>query len=130
MIIEARGIQAYQQVQAQSRSPLELVVMLYDGALTNLAQARAADSRGDVRQRGTAISKTLAIVGALQETLDLEGGGSVAAELDRLYDYVTRRLLDVTIKRDAAAIDEVRKLLTGVRDAWLQISTAPQALSS
>ena len=130
MIIEARGIQAYQQVQTQSRSPLELVVMLYDGALTNLAQARAADACGDVRQRGAAISKTLAIVGALQETLDLDGGGTVAAELDRLYDYVTRRLLDVTVKRDAGAIDEIRKLLTGVRDAWTQIAAAPQALSS
>ena len=95
MFAQPRGIHAYQQVQTETRSPLELVVMLYDGALASVMQARDAAARGDVRQRGAAVSKALSIVGALRETLNLSDGGTVAAELDRLYDYVTRRLLDV-----------------------------------
>ena len=126
MFAQPRGIQAYQQVQTESRSPLELVVMLYDGALVSLRQANEAAARGDLRQRGASVSRVLSIVGALRETLDLTEGGDVAAELDRLYDYVTCRLLDVTARHDAAALAEVQVLLSGVRDAWHQIASRPQ----
>lgn len=54
----------------------------------------------------------LAIVAELQNTLDLENGG-----------YITSRLLDVAVKNDVTAIDEARRLLTPIRDAWSQIST-------
>ena len=131
MITQTRGVHAYRQVQVQSRSPLELVVMLYDGALASLAQASAAAAHGDTRQRGAAISKTLSIVGTLQENLNLEEGGAIAAELDRLYDYVKGRLLDVTLKRDPDGLAEIQALLAGLRDAWHQIATQPpQAASS
>ena len=130
MIAQTRGIHAYRQVQAESRSPLELVVMLYDGALANLAQAAAAAARGDLRQRGTAITKTLAIVGTLQEGLNLTEGGAVAEELDRLYVYTTSRLLDVTTKHDATGIAEIQKLFGGLRDAWSQIAMPPSQASA
>jgi flagellar protein FliS len=123
---QPRGIQAYRQVQTESRSPLELVVMLYDGALVSVMQASDAAKRGDVRQRGASISKALSIVGALRETLNLSDGGAIAAELDRLYDYVTRRLLDATARHDAAALTEVHVLLSQLRDGWHQIATQPQ----
>lgn len=117
-----RGAAAYRQVDAQSRSPLELVVMLYDGALARLTEADAAASRGDLPARGTAVSKALAIVTSLQENLNIEAGGSVAVELDRLYTYSSQRLLDVTIKQDVSGIQEVRRLLSQLREAWHQIA--------
>jgi flagellar protein FliS len=127
---QPRGIQAYRQVQTESRSPLELVVMLYDGALASVLQARDAANRGDIRQRGASISKALSIVGALREALNLDEGGPVAAELDRLYDYVTGRLVDVTVRGDVSALAEVHKLLSGLREAWHQIATHPQQAAS
>jgi flagellar protein FliS len=126
----AQGINAYRQVEAQSRTPLELVVMLYDGALTSQNQASAAAARCDIRQRGAAVSKTLSIVGALQEALNLSDGGAVAAELDRLYDYVRGRLLDVTVRQDASGLSEVHRLLSGLREAWHQIATQPRQAAS
>jgi flagellar protein FliS len=109
---------------------MELVVMLYDGALASVLQAGEAGSRGDVRQRGAAVSRALSIVGALRETLNLSEGGAVAAELDRLYDYVTSRLLDVTARGDVSALTEVHTLLSGLRDAWHQLATQPQQAAS
>ena len=96
--------------------------MLYDGALASITEARTAAASGDARTRVAAVSKALAIVCSLQETLNLNDGGAVAAELDRLYNYVTRRLLDVSTKQDLSALAEVHKLLTGLRDAWNQIA--------
>ena len=119
----ARAAQAYRRVESESRSPLELVVMLYDGALRFLDDAADAAARGDLRTRARAISRVLAIVGELQNTLDIEKGGAIADQLDDLYTYITSRLLDVTLKQDLTAIDEARKLLTPIRDAWSQITT-------
>ena len=121
------GAEAYRRVEAQSRSPLELVVMLYDGALRFLGDAREASDRSDRRGRATAISKTMAIIAELQSTLNLDAGGAVAQEMDRLYTYVTERLVDASVKRDDTAIDEVRKLLATVRSGWADVAAGAAA---
>jgi flagellar secretion chaperone FliS len=120
----SRGALAYQRVDAQSRSPLELVVMLYDGAIRFLNDARDAHERNDHRGRATGVSKALAIVGELQSTLNLEEGSSLALELDRLYDYMFARLLEVTTKKDMSGLEEVRELLVTVREGWVQVSAS------
>jgi flagellar secretion chaperone FliS len=120
-----RGAEAYRQTEARSRSPLELVVMLYDGALRFVGEAIEADAAKQLARRGHAISKALAIVGELQNTLNVEAGGDLAAELDRLYGYMQARLLDVTMKKDKSALEEVQKLLSTLRDAWTKIANAP-----
>ena len=118
-------VAAYRQVEVQSRSPLELVVLLYDRAIAGLTEAHQAAARGDIRTRASAVSKALAIICALQETLNLEEGGALAEELDRLYDYATRRLLEVNTSQDLTALTEVHKLLECLRGAWQQIATQP-----
>ena len=70
------------QTSVQSSSPLELVVLLYDGALRHLVAAREAIDRQDLITRREALSKALAIVTELQSTLNLEEGGAVAQQLD------------------------------------------------
>ena len=117
-----RGASAYQRVDAQTRSPLELVVMLYDGVLSSLSEASAAAARGDVATRAAGVSRSLTIIGALQSTLNVQEGGAVALELDRLYTYATQRLIDVTTKKDFTALTEVHKLLSTIREAWDQIA--------
>jgi flagellar secretion chaperone FliS len=124
MSAASRGALAYRTVDAQSRSPLELVVMLYDGAIRFLGEARDAEQRKDVWGHATAVSKALAIVGELRSTLNLEEGGDMALDLDRLYDYMTTRLLEISTKRDASGLEEVRQLLTTVREGWVQVSAA------
>lgn len=124
-----RAAQSYLQSEVVSRTPLELVVMLYDGALRFMAQARDAMVAKDVRRRQEAMTKVLAIVGELQATLDMEKGGEISKELDRLYSYARQRLLDASFKRDPAPIEEVIRLFTTLRDGWAQIArpgAAPQ----
>jgi flagellar protein FliS len=127
VIAASRAAQAYRRVESESRSPLELVVMLYDGALRFVSEARDAHHHKDLRARGKAISKTLAIIGELQNTLDMEKGGSVAEQLDSLYTYINTRLLDVTTKHDIAACDEVHKLLSTLREGWTQAASQSPA---
>ena len=118
----SRGAEVYRRTNVHTRSPLELVVMLYDGALQSLAEARAAMARKDVAGRTNAVSKALAILTELQGTLNMKEGGAISEELDRLYAYSISRLMDVTTKRDAKAIDDILRVLTPLRDGWAQIA--------
>jgi flagellar protein FliS len=117
-----RGAEAYKRTSVQSSSPLQLVVMLYDGAIRFVIEAREAIARNDVRGRSHAVSRTLAIIAELQNTLNLKDGGEVGRELDRLYSYINARLLEVTAQGDDAAAREVQKLLTTLREGWSQIA--------
>jgi flagellar protein FliS len=122
MSFASRGVNTYRQTQVQSRTPVELVVMLYDGALQGLLKTREAMERRDVAARREALDKVLAIVAELQCTLNTEKGGEIAASLDRLYEYVNLRLLEAAMKNDIAAVDEVSKLLDTLREAWKTVA--------
>jgi flagellar protein FliS len=121
----ARGLSSYRNTQVQSRTPLELVVMLYDGALKFMGTARDAIERRDIPARRDALSRTLAIISELQSTLNLAEGGQVAAELDRLYSYANERLLEAAMKNEVAAIDDVKRVFEILRDGWNTIATQP-----
>ena len=119
----ARGADAYYQTHVQSRSPLELVVMLYDGALRFLDQAAEAMDRGDMASKAMALSKAFAILAELQNTLNVKDGGDVARQLDALYSHMHDRLVDANVQRSSAPIRDVMKLLAPLRDAWSQVAT-------
>jgi flagellar protein FliS len=127
---QSRAAVAYRQTSVQSSSPLELVVLLYDGVLRHLTAARTALQSNDLQARRVAFSRALAIVTELQSTLNVEQGGAIAASLDSLYIYVTSRLLDANRSGDVGALDEVDGLLRSLRDAWSQIGAAPAAVSA
>src|SRR5262245_34385073 len=105
----ARGIDSYRHTEIQSRTPLELVVRLYDGALRFMTEARDATARRDVLARSRAVNRTLAILAELQGALDLESGGTIAASLDALYTYVASRLMDACFGQDVRPIDEAMR---------------------
>lgn len=121
----SRGANAYLQTQVQSRTPMELVVLLYDGAIRFLGQARDAMQTGDLATKRDALSRGLAIVGELQNMLNMEAGGEVAERLDGLYTYIHTRCLDANARRDVSGLDESIRLLLPLRDAWAAVATQP-----
>jgi flagellar protein FliS len=120
-----KGAQAYLQTQVQSRTPVELVVMLYDGAIKFLGQARDAMVGGDLVTKRQALSRGLAIIQELQNMLNMEAGGEVAERLDGLYTYIQGRCYDANAQRDPEGLDESVRLLTPLRDAWAAVANQP-----
>lgn len=120
--MHAKGAQAYLQTQVQSRTPVELVVMLYDGAIKFLGQARDAMRAGDLVAKRHALSRGLAIVQELQNMLNMDAGGAVAERLDGLYTYIAGRCYEANAQRDAGGLDEAIRLLTPLRDAWATLA--------
>lgn len=117
-----KGAQAYLQTQVQSRTPVELVVMLYDGAIKFLSQASDAMATGDLVAKRHALSRGLAIVQELQHMLNMEAGGEIAERLDGIYTYVLGRCYEANAQRETAGLDEAIRLLTPLRDAWGEIA--------
>ena len=121
-----RAMKQYQQVSLEARvaeaSPHSLIQMLMQGGLERMAQARGAIERGQLAERGELISKAIGIVGGLREALNPEQGGELALNLDRLYGYMTERLLEANRSGDAAILDEVSGLLREVKSGWDAIS--------
>lgn len=121
-IYNRSALAQYRQINAQTgvvdADPHRLIQMLLEGALDRIAQARGALASNDTPAMGEALGKALGIIGGLQGCLDRERGGELAADLDRLYDYMTRRLLDVHRGDGEKALDEVGALLTTIRSGW------------
>lgn len=103
---------------AVEASPHKLVEMLYAGAIERLATARGAVLRGETAVKLRVLGSALAIVEHLRLSLDREAGGAIARNLDELYDYMGRRLLQANVRDDAEAIDEVLGLLRQLKSAW------------
>ncbi|MCY1369029.1 Flagellar secretion chaperone FliS [compost metagenome] len=89
-----------------------------EGGLDRIAQAHGAMKRGQVAQKGELIGKAVAIIGGLRDGLDMQKGGELAGNLDRLYDYMTGRLLQANLKNDPDLLDEVAGLLREIKSAW------------
>src|SRR5690606_17449241 len=116
------ALKQYQQVnthaQVSEASPHRLIQMLLAGALDRIAQAQGAMSRDQIELKGMLIGKAIDIVGGLREGLNLETGGELAANYDRLYDYMSRRLIEANRKNDAKILDEVASLLREIKAGW------------
>lgn len=102
----------------------QLTGMLLDTLIERMNQARGHIQHGNVTGKGETVSKAVAILGELRQSLDHAVDGSLSGRLDSLYDYVTRRLLQAQLDNDANALGECVDLITPIRDAWQGIRDA------
>lgn len=117
---------AYQAQSVLTASPGQLVLMLYDGALRFLGQAKDAFATGDenprrIEQINTALVRTQNILAELQSNLNLAAGGEHAANLYRLYDYYLRRLFEANIRKELQPVVEVESMVRQLRDGWAEM---------
>jgi len=98
--------------------PHRLIQMLMEGLLARLNSAKGAIAHGDLEGKRVYISKALGIIGGLNESLDLENGGEIAANLNRLYGYMNMRLLQASGENSVQILDEVASLMKDIKEAW------------
>jgi flagellar secretion chaperone FliS len=106
------------EAQTARATPVELVLVLTDGLLEELARARGHIVGKRYEQKAVSLDKCTQIINGLASSLDFEQGGEVVANLGRLYDYCAARLYRAGVDMDPAVIDEVVGLLTTIRTGW------------
>ena len=116
------GVAQYGKVAAESEvayaSPHRLVQMLMEGALDKIATAKGCIERGDLEGKSHQLTWAMSIVNGLRTSLDMEAGGPIAANLDDLYTYMTRRMIDASVENDAEVLAEVIDLMLEIKGAW------------
>jgi flagellar protein FliS len=118
------------QLAVENADPHKLIDMLLERAIGRLAAARGLMERGVAHGRGEHISSAMAIVAALQSSLDHEQGGSLSSRLDALYDYMSRQLIKANISNDVRCVEEVSDLLREIRTGWQGIKPSPPPQTS
>jgi flagellar protein FliS len=116
------GISAYKVNSVSTQSPGRLIVLLYDGAIKFLRQAIGEMQKQDWITKGKFINRAIAIIDELDACLDMEGGGEVAMNLRKLYDFVRRHLTEANSKRDPQRIQEVIQILEELNEGWKAIT--------
>ena len=126
----AKGTQAYAKIEVESAvmsaSQQQLVIMLFDGALSALVRARLFLQDGNIPAKGLAISKAINIIeNGLKVGLVESNGDELTQNLIALYAYMVRRLLQANLRNDASAIEEVENLLRNIADGWKEAAGIP-----
>lgn len=101
--------------------PHRVIQALMEGALTKMSLAKSHIAEKNFAAKGNCIAKTIDIVNCLKSSLDHDRGGDISENLDRLYDYMMRRLYEASKKNSPEIINEVAKLLGNIKSAWDQI---------
>jgi flagellar protein FliS len=123
------GVSAYASVGLETgvlaATPHKLILMLFQGAHVALSSALVHMKNGDITAKGEALSKAIAIINSgLQASLDVEAGGELARQLNALYEYMGRRLLQANLHNNSEYIEEVSRLLGQLSDAWAKIGSS------
>ncbi|MBE2941397.1 flagellar export chaperone FliS [Anoxybacillus flavithermus] len=111
--------QSYQTNAVQTAAPGELTLMLYNGCLKFIAQAKKAIEDKDIEARNTNLLKAQKIIQELMVTLNMEY--EVAKSMMTMYDYIYRRLVEANIKSDMSILEEVEGYVKEFRDTWKQV---------
>lgn len=122
--------QSYRKVATQTATPSQLVLMLYDGALRFLEQARTGFGHEDPGEFNQTINNNIlraqAIVDELNGSLDMAKGGELSTHLRNLYNYIDRRLDESNRTKSPEGIDESISRINTLRVAWAEMMTGAQ----
>ncbi|WP_447977030.1 flagellar export chaperone FliS [Candidatus Nitrospira bockiana] len=112
------GIQQYRRTQVMTASEVQLIVLLYDGAIHAIELARDGMLRNDYADKARFLGRAVAIISELSDVLDLERGKEIALSLRRLYDYMLQELTQANVRHDVRCLDGPARCLTVLREAW------------
>ncbi|HEX6993026.1 MAG TPA: flagellar export chaperone FliS [Gammaproteobacteria bacterium] len=118
------------EAQVADATPHRLVQMLLDGAAARVAAAKGAMEAGETARKAELIGRVIDIVAHLRAALDADAGGELAANLDALYEYMERRLLEANLRNEPALLDEVSSLLKELQSGWRAIADTVDAASA
>lgn len=112
------GAKNYKQMAITTASPTQILIMLYEGAIQNVKKAMLAIEQKNLADKGKYIGKAHDIINELTVSLNHEVGGTIAQDLERLYNFMVTQLLKANIENDKESLNPVLKNLETLLDGW------------
>jgi len=125
------GARAYATTQVQTASPVQVVVLLYDGTIQAMKLAQEGMQHNNREDKARFLSRALRVVSELSATLNMEQGGTVARDLRRIYEFVVHELTQANLLNQPERLDAPIRCLGVLREAWLELAlqvNKPQAV--
>jgi flagellar secretion chaperone FliS len=116
-----RFVQEYQKNAVNGASPLQLVIMLYDGSLRFMEAGKHAIAERDLEKQNSSLQRAQKIVMELMSCLDMDKGGEVATNLFALYSYVLNELVTANVEDSAEPIDRSIRVMSQLRESWSEL---------
>ena len=108
----------YKHNNIETASPERILIMLYDGALRFIRQARQGMKDQELKPKLEGISRSIDILNELSNTLDFDKGGEVASNLQRIYDFMVFHLGNANLQKKIEPVKEVHDMMVELREAW------------
>jgi len=111
----------YKKNDISTSSPLKMVLMLYDGAITFLKKAVEFAEQGDIKNKNIYANKARDIIVEFNNSLNIQQGGEIAAKLRSLYFFMDRHLMISNWNNDIQGLNDVIDLLSNLREGWQDV---------
>jgi flagellar protein FliS len=121
-----RYSQAYKKAAVSTVDQRKLIVMLYDGAIRFLTTAVERMRQQDIYEAHRNLIRGKSIIAELLASLNLEAGGEIARNLQRLYTYMFNELIEANLNNDPERVTQVAGLLKELRTGWQGVKAEPQ----
>ena len=116
---------SYRKTSIGGASPIGLMIVLFDTLVGDLRRAASALRKNDIEARCNELNHAALVIGQLESWVDLEKGGESAESLSRFYAYLRAKMLEASIEKSAATLDNQIEMILHVRSAWQQLDTSP-----
>ncbi len=115
-----KRISQYETTDILTASREEILLRLYEACIRSIKQAKEAISLNQKADKAKHIVKAQNIVCELRASLDFKRGGEIAADLDRLYAFVTEQLLNANLNHDAMPLEGALRVLETLEQGWIE----------
>jgi flagellar protein FliS len=122
------AVSAYMTSDVTHADPVQVIVLLYEGAIYRVGQAAQEMVKQNALASGIALYRALSIIAELRNSLNMEAGGEIAKNLDRLYLYMHEELVRGHLAKQPGPLEKVRMLLTDLNSSWRQVAQQAKPL--
>lgn len=123
------GANAYSQA-SQNVSPMKAIVMLYEGLLRLIGEAKTHHENGDFEARFHAVEKASRVVLGLQGQLDFENGGDISPALHEFYDTLFLRMMQINSRQPEAVFEDVIQSIVEMKQTWEEVAQQTEGKST
>ena len=120
---------SYRKTAIAGASPIGLMIVLFDTLVGDLRRAASALRKNDIEARCKELNHAALVVGQLESWIDLKSGGEAAESLSRFYAYLRAKMLEASIEKAAAILDQQIEMILHVRSAWQQLDVSPSPVT-
>lgn len=106
----------YKEQKIMTAKPEELTLMLYEGLIKFLKQAKLFIKQRNIEKTNNSIIRSQDIINELNITLNMDY--EISRNLRSIYVFMNERLIDANINKDEKSVEEVLGLAQDLKDTW------------